>query len=185
MGSWAASLTIVYFKMSLSLSSSSPSHPGLLDSQCFCHIFPAALPHCQCNIIYTAILQQPPLITDLEWQSSVMFSSTSPKNSCIPLSFDSSLLTLDLSSLFFWLILTYSWFVISLLWLIFAYSWFIILLPFLLIALHHDSSLLTQGFTQYYINPGTYLVFPKLDLLDIQASPFTSNPQNHLSGDVP
>ena len=46
-----------------------PFLPGTLDSQCFHCIFPAALPQRQCNILYTAILQQPSLIANLEWQS--------------------------------------------------------------------------------------------------------------------
>ena len=53
-----------------SSSNSSPSRPGHLDSQCFCQAFPAALPHRQRNIHYTAVLQQPFLVTDLECQSS-------------------------------------------------------------------------------------------------------------------
>ena len=53
-----------------SSSNSSPSCPGHLDSQCFHHVFPAALPRCQCNILYVAVLQQPSLIADLEQQSS-------------------------------------------------------------------------------------------------------------------
>ena len=52
-----------------SSSNSSPSHPGHLDSQCFCHIFLAALPHHQQNIHYATVLQQPFLVTDLERQS--------------------------------------------------------------------------------------------------------------------
>ena len=52
-----------------SLSNSSPSRPGRLDSQRFHHIFPAALPHHQRNILYTAVLQQPSLVIDLERQS--------------------------------------------------------------------------------------------------------------------
>ena len=52
-----------------SSSNSSPSHPGHLDSQCFCHIFLAALPHHQQNIHYATVLQQPFLVTDLEHQS--------------------------------------------------------------------------------------------------------------------
>ena len=52
-----------------SLSNSSPSHPGQLNSQCFHRVFPAALPHCQWNILYATILQQPFLVADLERQS--------------------------------------------------------------------------------------------------------------------
>ena len=55
--------------MSLS-SNSSPSCPGHLNSQCFCQVFPATLPCCQCNILYATVLQQPFLVTDLEHQSS-------------------------------------------------------------------------------------------------------------------
>ena len=53
-----------------SLSNSSPSHPGHLDSQCFYHVFPSTLPCRQCNILYAAVLQQPFLVVDLEQQSS-------------------------------------------------------------------------------------------------------------------
>ena len=53
-----------------SSSNSSPSCPGCLDSQHFCRVFPATLPHRQCNILYAAILQQPFLVVDLEQQSS-------------------------------------------------------------------------------------------------------------------
>ena len=53
-----------------SSSNSSPSRPGCLDSQCFHHVFPAALPHCQRNIFYAAVLQQPSLVANLEHQSS-------------------------------------------------------------------------------------------------------------------
>ena len=53
-----------------SSSSSSPSFPGCLNSQCFHHIFPAALPCQQHNILYASILQQPSLVIDLECQSS-------------------------------------------------------------------------------------------------------------------
>ena len=56
--------------MSSSSSNSSPSHSRHLDTQCFHHIFPAALPCCQHNILYATILQQPSLVTNLEWQSS-------------------------------------------------------------------------------------------------------------------
>ena len=52
------------------LSNSSPSHPGRLDSQRFRHIFPAALPRHQRNILYATILQQPSLVIELERQSS-------------------------------------------------------------------------------------------------------------------
>ena len=52
------------------LSNSSPSHPGHLDSQCFCRFFPAVLPHRQCNILYATVLQQPFLVADLEQLSS-------------------------------------------------------------------------------------------------------------------
>ena len=55
--------------MSLS-SNSSLSRPGCLNSQCFCRVFPAALPRCQCNILYATVLQQPFLVADLEHQSS-------------------------------------------------------------------------------------------------------------------
>ena len=54
----------------LSSSNSSPSHPGPFDSQWFHHVFPAALPRRQCNILYAFILQQPPLVAQLERQSS-------------------------------------------------------------------------------------------------------------------
>ena len=67
--SQAASLTTNSYTMSSS-SNSSPSHPGHLDSQHFHHVFPAALPHRQCNILYAAILQQPSLVMNLESQSS-------------------------------------------------------------------------------------------------------------------
>ena len=53
-----------------SSSNSSPSCPGRLDSQRFRHIFPAALPHHQRNILYATILQQPSLVIELEHQSS-------------------------------------------------------------------------------------------------------------------
>ena len=69
MRSRATSLTIVCFKMSSSSLNSSPSHPGLLDSQCFHCIFPTVLPWCQCNILYATVLQQPSLVADLERQS--------------------------------------------------------------------------------------------------------------------
>ena len=59
-------------------------------------------------------------------------------------------------------------------WLIFAYSWLVITLPmthlclllihhptsFLLITFHHDSPLLTHGFTLYYLNPKTLPCIP-------------------------
>ena len=67
--SQATSLTTDSPTMS-SLSNSSPSCPGHLDSQCFHHVFPATLPHCQHNILYTAVLQQPFLVSDSEHQSS-------------------------------------------------------------------------------------------------------------------
>ena len=63
------SLTTSTHAMSLS-SNSSPSHPGRLDSQWFHWIFPCALPHQQCNILYATVLQQPCLVTKLEWQSA-------------------------------------------------------------------------------------------------------------------
>ena len=53
-----------------SSSNSSPSHPGCLDSQYFRQVFPAALPHCQHNILYAIILPQPFLVADPEHQSS-------------------------------------------------------------------------------------------------------------------
>ena len=53
-----------------SLSNSSPSCPGCLNSQHFRRVFPAALPCHQCNILYAAVLQQPFLVADLEQQSS-------------------------------------------------------------------------------------------------------------------
>ena len=56
--------------MSTSSSNSSPSHPGPFNSQQFHHVFPAALPRQQRNILYASILQQPPLVTQLEQQSS-------------------------------------------------------------------------------------------------------------------
>ena len=52
-----------------SSSNSSPSCPGCLDSQQFCHVFPTALPHRQRNILYATVLQQPSLVIDLERQS--------------------------------------------------------------------------------------------------------------------
>ena len=69
LSSRAASLTTDSPTMS-SLSNSSPSCPGRLDSQHFCHVFPAALPCHQRNILYAAVLQQPFLVADLEHQSS-------------------------------------------------------------------------------------------------------------------
>ena len=68
-GSWATSLIIIHYhhiNMSSSSSNSSPSCPGPLDNQCFHHIFPTALPHCQWNILYATILQQPSLVINLE-----------------------------------------------------------------------------------------------------------------------
>ena len=53
-----------------SSSNSSPSRPGPFDSQRFHCIFPAALPRRQRNILYASVLQQPPLVTQLERQSS-------------------------------------------------------------------------------------------------------------------
>ena len=53
-----------------SLSNSSPSRPGPFDSQRFHRVFPVALPHRQHNILYASILQQLPLVTQLERQSS-------------------------------------------------------------------------------------------------------------------
>ena len=49
---------------------SSPSRPGPFDSQHFHCVFPAALPRRQCNILYASVLQQPPLVAQLERQSS-------------------------------------------------------------------------------------------------------------------
>ena len=69
LSSRAASLTTDSPIMSSS-SNSSPSCPGCLNSQHFCHVFPAALPRSQHNILYTAVLQQPFLVADLERQSS-------------------------------------------------------------------------------------------------------------------
>ena len=54
--------------MSSSSSNSSPSHPGPFDSQRFHRIFPAALPRQQCNNLYASVLQQPPLVAQLERQ---------------------------------------------------------------------------------------------------------------------
>ena len=53
-----------------SSSNSSPSRPGSFDSQQFHHVFPAVLPRRQCNILYASVLQQPPLVAQLERQSS-------------------------------------------------------------------------------------------------------------------
>ena len=52
-----------------SSSNSSPSRPGPFDSQRFHCVFPAALPCRQRNILYTSVLQQPPLVAQLERQS--------------------------------------------------------------------------------------------------------------------
>ena len=41
-----------------------------IKGQHFHRVFPAALPRHQCNILYAAVLQQPFLVADLEWQSS-------------------------------------------------------------------------------------------------------------------
>ena len=56
--------------MSSSSSNSSPSRPGLFNSQRFHHVFPATLPRQQRNILYASVLQQPPLVAQLEQQSS-------------------------------------------------------------------------------------------------------------------
>ena len=53
-----------------SSSNSSPSRPGPFDSQRFHRVFPAALPRRQRNILYASVLQQPPLVAQLERQSS-------------------------------------------------------------------------------------------------------------------
>ena len=53
-----------------SSSISSPSRPGPFNSQRFHRVFPAALPRRQCNILYASVLQQPPLVAQLERQSS-------------------------------------------------------------------------------------------------------------------
>ena len=53
-----------------SSSNSSPSRPGPLDSQRFHRVFPAALPRRQRNILYASVLQQPPLVVQLERQLS-------------------------------------------------------------------------------------------------------------------
>ena len=55
--------------MSSSSSTSSPSRPGPFDSQRFHWVFPTALPHRQCNILYATILQQPSLVLEIEQQS--------------------------------------------------------------------------------------------------------------------
>ena len=52
-----------------SSSDSSPSHPGPFDSQRFHRVFPASLPRRQHNILYASILQQLPLVAQLERQS--------------------------------------------------------------------------------------------------------------------
>ena len=56
--------------MSSPSSNSSPSRPGPFNSQCFYHVFPTTLPRRQCNILYASVLQQPPLVAQLERQSS-------------------------------------------------------------------------------------------------------------------
>ena len=53
-----------------SSSDSSPSCPGPFNSQRFHRVFPAALPRRQRNILYASVLQQPPLVAQLERQSS-------------------------------------------------------------------------------------------------------------------
>ena len=53
-----------------SLSNSSPSRPGPFDSQRFHYVFPATLPRRQRNILYASVLQQPPLVAQLERQLS-------------------------------------------------------------------------------------------------------------------
>ena len=53
-----------------SLSNSSPSCPGHLDSQHFHCVFPATFTRRQRNILYATILQQSSLVIDLERQSS-------------------------------------------------------------------------------------------------------------------
>ena len=53
-----------------SSSNSSPSCPGSFDSQQFHHVFPATLPRRQRNIRYASVLQHPPLVAQLERQSS-------------------------------------------------------------------------------------------------------------------
>ena len=69
LSSRAASLIILTYTMS-SLSNSSPSHPGRLNSQQFHWVFPYALPCRQHNILYTTVLQQPCLVAKLECQSA-------------------------------------------------------------------------------------------------------------------
>ena len=56
--------------MSLSSSNSSPSCPGHFNVQYFYHVFPVALPHCQRNVLYATVLQQPSLVANIERQSS-------------------------------------------------------------------------------------------------------------------
>ena len=56
--------------MSLSSSNFPPSCPGHFNAQYFHHVFPAALPHHQCNVLYAAVLQQPSLVANIERQSS-------------------------------------------------------------------------------------------------------------------
>ena len=68
--SQAASLTAIHQNMSSSSSNSSPSHPGCFNAQYFHCVFPATLPRCQCNILYTVVIQQPSLVANIEWQSS-------------------------------------------------------------------------------------------------------------------
>ena len=63
-------LPLLCHNMSSSSSNSSPSCPGPFDSQWFHCVFPAALPRRQHNILYASVLQQPPLVTQLERQSS-------------------------------------------------------------------------------------------------------------------
>ena len=53
-----------------SSSNSSPSRPDPFDSQRFHRVFPAALPRRQRNILYASVLQQPPLVAQLERQLS-------------------------------------------------------------------------------------------------------------------
>ena len=62
--------TLLALKKMSSLSNSSPSRPGPFDSQRFHRVFSATLPRRQCNILYASVLQQPPLVTQLERQSS-------------------------------------------------------------------------------------------------------------------
>ena len=68
--------------MSLS-SNSSPSCLGCLDSQHFRHVFPAALPCRQRNILYAAILQQPSLVIELAHQSSYEEDDTVQSLVCV------------------------------------------------------------------------------------------------------